>query len=351
MASVYGSSLDSLMQNEMAQKAASQAEANSYRNFLNQTANTNLRRREGDSMDRYRMGDIDVRREDVGGMNEFRRGQIGIGQQDAGTRRFQAETGREDVTGLNDLRRGQVEIGKTDAGTRREDVTGMNTYRGGLIQRELDRIQSNERLGMEQNQTSRYGFDRGVDTTRLMTEAQKYGFDRGVDTARINSDTTRYGFDTQGRIASLPYDRLTAPQQKMYEQYGAAGLRPQDPNLQALQMSNQQEQESAFQNALNEQARRNLDELNGFDFWDSKRKDKMQEYTRAGMSPEGAARKLAVDELTPLYGRSSAFTGSQRQQPNPPQGGGGTNSVPTEFRQTQGGARFRIVPTQPQFAQ
>lgn len=355
MASVYGSSLDSLMQNEMAQKAASQAEANSYRNFLNQTANTNLRRREGDSMDRYRMGDIDVRREDVGGMNEFRRGQIGIGQQDAGTRRFQAETGREDVTGLNELRRGQVDIGRMDAGTRREDVTGMNTYRSGLTRNEADRIASGERLGMEQARTSRYGFDRGVDSTRLMTDAQKYGFDRGVDTARINADTTRYGFDTQGRIASLPYDRLTAPQQKMYEQYGAAGLRPQDPNLQMLQLSNQQEQDaarrSAFQNTMDSINKEFQDQHDDFfPSYTQKSKELIDERRRIAKE-RGISEDAAHDEALGIVSRRTV---DARYGPGQPtysgQGAtgrpvpGSTNSAPVEYNKTLGGNRFRIVP-------
>jgi hypothetical protein len=76
MANVYGSSLDSMMQNEAAQQASAQNEVNSYRNYLNNAANTNLRRREGDSMDRYRSGDIDVRRLDTTGMNDYRRGMI-----------------------------------------------------------------------------------------------------------------------------------------------------------------------------------------------------------------------------------------------------------------------------------
>lgn len=76
MATVYGSTLDSLMAGRLGQQRADADERNAYRAFLNQVANTGIRSREQQAMDRYRMGDLDVRREDVGGINEFRRGQI-----------------------------------------------------------------------------------------------------------------------------------------------------------------------------------------------------------------------------------------------------------------------------------
>lgn len=76
MATVYGSTLDSLMAGRLGQQRADADERNAYRAFLNQVANTGIRSREQQAMDRFRMGDLDVRREDVGGINEFRRGQI-----------------------------------------------------------------------------------------------------------------------------------------------------------------------------------------------------------------------------------------------------------------------------------
>lgn len=81
---IYGNTLDSLMGNRVAQQEADAAERNAYRNYLNQVANTNLRRREGDSMDRYRTGDIDVRRQDVAGLNQSRVAQADIGRMNAG---------------------------------------------------------------------------------------------------------------------------------------------------------------------------------------------------------------------------------------------------------------------------
>jgi len=338
MANVYGSSLDSLMQNEMAQKAAAQAEANSYRNYLNQVANTNLRRREGDSMDRYRTGDIDVRRQDVGGMNEFRRGQV---TNDAN--RIQSNERINDRTV-----RGQETIATIGADANRymsDNALTGNKY-----------VSDNALTGQKYvSDNSLAGQRAAVEGQKYVSDnsltGQKYVSDNSLSGIRDSNTTSMYNTDrlasANESIAGLPYDRLTAVQQKLYEAGGAQALNPQSDNLRMLQLSNQQDRETAFQNALNEQARKNLEELKGWDVWDSKRKDKMQEYTDAGMSPEGAARKLAVDELTPLYGRSSGMTKEQPPLQPPTPDGRGTNSIP-EFSRTPGGARFRIVP-QPQF--
>lgn len=340
MANVYGSSLDSLMQNEIAQKGAAQAEANSYRNYLNQVANANLRRREGDSMDRYRTGDIDVRREDVGGMNEFRRGQV----TNEGNRIQSQER-------INDRSvRGQVDVATIGANANRYISDNALTGQRYVSDNQLTGnkyISDNQLTGQKEAVRGQmYVSDNAL-------TGQKYVSDNSLAGVRDSNTTSMYNTDrvssANETIAGLPYDRLTARERTVVGAFGPQALNPQSDNLRMLQMSNQQDQETAFQNALNEQARKNLEELNGWDVWDSKRKDKMQEYTDAGMSPEGAARKLAIDELTPLYGRSSGMTKEQPPLQPPPQDGRGTNSIP-EFSRTPGGARFRIVPQQPQFA-
>lgn len=99
MADIYGSTLDSLMQNRVAQQQADAAEANSYRNYLAQMANTNIRRQEQQDTNAYRWGDLGVR-------NQLGMGDLGIRQQD--------------VLGSNKYREGQIDIGKSNAQTQKD---------------------------------------------------------------------------------------------------------------------------------------------------------------------------------------------------------------------------------------
>lgn len=74
------------MANRLAEDALAGREQASYRDYLNAMANTNIRSREQEAMDRYRQGELGIRGEDVSGLNQFRTGQIGIGRTDAATR-------------------------------------------------------------------------------------------------------------------------------------------------------------------------------------------------------------------------------------------------------------------------
>lgn len=74
------------MANRLAEDALAAREQASYRDYLNAMANTNIRGREQQSMDRYRQGELGIRGEDVSGLNQFRAGQVGIGRTDAATR-------------------------------------------------------------------------------------------------------------------------------------------------------------------------------------------------------------------------------------------------------------------------
>jgi hypothetical protein len=92
------------MANRVAQQAADAAEQNAYRNYLNAVANTNIRRSEGEALDRYRQGELGIRGQDVMGMNEYRRGQIGIGETDVRNRgTYQNEIAR--IAGLEAMNR------------------------------------------------------------------------------------------------------------------------------------------------------------------------------------------------------------------------------------------------------
>jgi len=249
MADAYGSTLDSLMVNKAAQQAAQQAEANSYRNFLNQVSNTNLRRREGEALDRRGMEELGINRMNVAGMNDYRRGQVDIGMEDARTRRYEGETGRENVGGLNRLREGQVEIGKTDAGTRLLDTQSMGTYRAGLTRNEADRIQSGERLGMR-------GFDTSERNVGRQAQAMEYGADAGVRSTGIQAGANMFDSSNRLQAAQLQYDRLPRAEQLAFDQGGVEGLQqfraatnPAGENARLMRMSYQQEQDTQRRNA------------------------------------------------------------------------------------------------------
>jgi hypothetical protein len=335
------------MQNEMAQKAASQAEANSYRNYLNQTANTNLRRREGDSMDRYRTGDIDVRREDVGGMNEFRRGQVtNEGNRIQSNERINDRTvrGQESIANIGANANKYMSDNQLTGSKYMSDnqLTG-NKYVSDNALTGSKYMSDNQLTGQKEAVRGQmYVSDNALTGSKYMSDNQLSGIRDSNTASMFNTDRMA---GANENIASLPFDRLNARDRAVVEAFGPQALNPQSENLRMLQMSNQNEQESAFQNALNDQARRNLEDYNGIDpLWDSEQKKSMKKHMKAGMSPEGAARKVAIDELTPLYGRSSGMTNQSQQQPPPPESGG-TNNVPS-FNKTQLGTRFRIVPTQ-----
>lgn len=242
MADVYGSTLDSLMANKAAQQAGQQAEANSYRNFLNQTANTNLRRREGEALDRRGMEELAINRMNVAGLNDYRRGQVDIGMEDARTRRYEGETGRENVRGLNLYRGGQVEIGKSDAATRLLDTQSMGTYRAGLTQNEANRIASGERLGMQ-------GFATSEKNVGRQAQAMEYGAEAGVRSAEIQAGANMFDSANRLEAASLDYNKLRRGEQLAFDQGGIEGLKqfraaanPANENLRLMQAADQQEE-------------------------------------------------------------------------------------------------------------
>lgn len=90
------------MANRLGEDALAARERASYRDYLNAMANTNIRGREQESMDRYRQGELGIRGQDVTGLNEFRRGQVGIGTTDAATRAAAATSQASYQQGLID---------------------------------------------------------------------------------------------------------------------------------------------------------------------------------------------------------------------------------------------------------
>jgi hypothetical protein len=315
-----------MMQNEATQRASAQNEVNSYRNYLNSVANTNLRRSEGDSMDRYRTGDIDVRRLDTTGMNDYRRGMITndntrIGSQE---RLGTLQSNNQYNLGLNT---NQASITNTARQAQANELNSNNQYN----------------LGLDSNITAVTNTDRSSRASETNTarqaQANEYGSANqlALGTLQSNNQYT-LGMDANRSLrenARLQYDQLNARDKAIYDTYGAAGLRPQDPNAQLMQQSNLMEQQNVFANALNARSQKNLEDLNSSHwFWgDDPQVDQMQNWsdgdlggTGLGMSREAAARKMAVQQLTPLYGRSSEVPAQQQAPQNLPTG---TNQIQT----------------------
>ena len=351
------------MQNEAALQASAQNEVNSYRNYLNNAANTNLRRREGDSMDRYRSGDIDVRRLDTTGMNDYRRGMITndntrIGSQErlgmeasrvsqANADRYSRaqEHGSDNMYNLG-LDTNKTSVTNTDRTSRANELNYNNQYNLGLDtnrasvtnvnrQAQANELNSNNmyKLGLNTNETSKANVGRQYDSADYAS-----GNQLALGTLQSNNQYT-LGMDanrSSREIAALPYDRMTAAQKAQFDAYGPAGLRPQNENLMLLNASAANERETAYQNALIEQSRRNLEDYNQIDFFsDSDQKKNMKKNIKAGMSPEAAARRVAIDELSPLYGRSLEVPAQQQAPQGLPLGTNrvdipsGTNQIQT----------------------
>jgi hypothetical protein len=258
MADAYGSTLDSLMANKIAQQGAQQAEANSYRNFLNQVSNTNLRRREGEALDRRGMEELGISRMNVSGLNDYRRGQVDIGMEDARTRRYEGETGREGMRGLNTYRGTLGEIGKTDAATRLLDTQNMGRYRDNLTNAQLKQIESQERLGVR-------GFDTSERNVGTQAEALKYGYEAGVRSTDIQAGASKFDSANRLKAASLEYDRLRAGEQLAYNAGGMEGLQqfraannPGSENMRLMRQSYQQEQDAQRRSAYGS----TMDQLN-----------------------------------------------------------------------------------------
>jgi len=302
MADVYGSTLDSLMANKAAQQAGQQAEANSYRNFLNQTANTNLRRREGEALDRRGTEELAINRMNVAGLNDYRRGQVDIGMEDARTRRYEGETGRENVRGQNTYRGGLIEIGKTDAGTRAYDAATTRDWRIGQNAVESARVAAQKEVGLT-----------GISANR------EVGLE-GIKASVTNTNTQAGAnmFDSANRLeaASLDYNKLRRGEQLAFDQGGIEGLKqfraannPANENLRLMQAADQQEEaklrRSAYGSTMDQLNQNFQNQTTGFfggaaSFNDNRTKqiqDEMERLKVAGI-PEAEAYDQALSTVS-----------------------------------------------------
>lgn len=324
------------MANRLADETLAARERSAYRDYLNAMANTNIRSREQESMDRYRQGELGSRNLQTQAYRDVGLGQsgayrdVGLNQgnayRDVGRRGYdvQEKLGMEqqrnlrdlgfgdqairaqDVSGLNEFRRGQVGIGQTDAATRATDVANRLALGMGTIDVNRQQLQNALELG------------------------------------RLGVDTSRKQLQTQLDIATLPYDRIPASQERILNLASqnpsmARSLLGIEPNqLDLLNAVEANKQNEAYQNALAAEAADALREYDSTWFWDSDRSNDMMALEKEyGISKQQAARIVSENRLAPLYGRESRFRGitpngsaAQAQAQSNPLLGRGSNNPP-----------------------
>ena len=154
-----------------------------------------------------------------------------------------------------------------------------------------------------------------------------------------SSDLADRMYDT----ASLPYNKLTAPQQKIYDQFGAQGLMPQDQNVRAIQAAAQTERDTAdraaMRNLMNQyDAQWQADDYGTDWFKDQKTKEINREIdaiaAEQGITDDSKKQSLYGTALQRVVGRKfSDLTPNQSfriqsMTPGSADSMGGTNSVP-----------------------
>lgn len=308
----YGSTLDSLMANRVAQQAADAAEQNAYRNYLNAVANTNIRRTEGEALDRYRQGELGIRGQDVMGMNEYRRGQIGLGGRQIDVQR---ELGMGDQDIRRELGRGQLSLGGRQVDVQRELGLG-----GQAVQRDLGmgqlQNQAKDISGMNLFREGQVGIGRMQAGTQAADVAGRN--QNLANQIRAQLDLADRQLASQERIAGLQYERVPAYQKAMFDLYGAnpqaaaamMGVKPTEMDL--LRESKRQEDEAAYNTAVMSAAQKALDQYQSDQGWfnpDDESTTRMSQLMKnMGLTREQAARRYAEDVTAPLYGRGGSFS-------------------------------------------
>lgn len=347
----YGSTLDSLMANRIGQQAADAAEQNAYRNYLNAVANTNIRRTEGEALDRYRQGELGIRGQDVMGMNEYRRGQLGLGGRQLDV---QSELNKgtianqmEDIRNRAKYYEGMGQYYGAQPGVQREEI-GVKYALGkqGLENQALDIGGSNRyREGLISNQASDIGgsnqYRQGlINVSRLQAGTQAADVAArnqiAADVARMNYELGGRQLTTQKEIASLPYDRTTADRLKLYE------LMLSDPNInktpeeRMFDLSQQQEDRNAYRTAVLNAMPRYIDQYaSDTSPWavfgllnpNDPSTDAIQKLmAEQRLTVEDAARLYAQQQLAPLYlpGTAAAPSKPAPVSPKP----SGSNRIP-----------------------
>lgn len=291
----YGSTLDSLMANRLADETLAARERSAYRDYLNAMANTNIRSREQEAMDRYRQGELGSRNLQTQAYRD-----VGLGQSGA----------YRDV-GLNQ-------------GNAYRDV-GLRGYD---VQREL---------GLGQQGVQR---DLGLKDIGVRYELGKGQLDLGGRQLDVNRELGIGGLDvnreqlrTQLDMAKLPYDRIPAYQERILNlasqnpamARGVLGIEPSQLDLLNAVETNRQNQ--AYQDALTAEAAAALADYEEWSVFDSARKNKIQDLIKnEKLSPAAAARKYAVERIGGLQGRTvEQQMGTAAPASNPLLGRGSNN--------------------------
>jgi hypothetical protein len=291
----YGSSLDSLMANRLAEDALAAREQASYRDYLNAMANTNIRGREQQSMDRYRQGELGSRNLQTQAYRD-----VGLGQSGA----------YRDV-GLN---QGNA---YRDVGLRGYDVQRELGLGQQGVQRELGLQDIGVRYDLGKRQSDLGG--RQLDVNREL----------GLGQLQLNRDVAT---------------RMTPLQQALVDQYGGVGQAiqqvpgafgaGQSQEMQLLRANKQMEEESAYQNALNASTQQALEEYglqteSGFGWrWNSDRTGAIQDIIKNyGVTAPQAARIYTENRLAPTFGRTSRFQNLMAPQASSPSGQTNTASM------------------------
>jgi hypothetical protein len=338
----YGSSLDSLMANRLAEDALAAREQASYRDYLNAMANTNIRGREQQSMDRYRQGELGSRNLQTQAYRDVGLGQsgayrdVGLNQgnayRDVGLRGYdvQRELGLGQQGVQRELGLGQLALGNRDVDVRRELGQGQLALGGRNVdvQREL---------GLGQQGVQR---ELGLQDIGVRYDLGKRQSDLGGRQLDVNRELGLGQLQLNRDVAT----RMTPLQQALVDQYGGVGQAiqqvpgafgaGQSQEMQLLRANKQMEEESAYQNALNASTQQALEEYglqteSGFGWrWNSDRTGAIQDIIKNyGVTAPQAARIYTENRLAPTFGRTSRFQNLMAPQASSPSGQTNTASM------------------------
>lgn len=323
------------MANRLAEDALAGREQASYRDYLNAMANTNIRSREQEAMDRYRQGELGSRNLQTQAYRDVGLGQsgayrdVGLNQgnayRDVGLRGYdvQRELGLGQQGVQRELGLGQLALGSRQVDVQRELGLGQQGVQRDLglkdigVRYELGKGQLD--LGGRQLDVNRELGIRGLDVNREQLRNQR---ELGMGQLQLNRDVST---------------RMTPLQQALVDQYGGIGAAiqqvpgafgaGQSQDMQLLRANKQMEEESAYQNALNASTQQALEEYDiqtgsGYGWRrNSDRTDAIQDIiTNYGVTAPQAARIYTENRLAPTFGRASRFQNLMAPQVSGPSG-------------------------------
>lgn len=331
------------MANRLAEDALAAREQASYRDYLNAMANTNIRKREQESIDRYRQGELGSRNLQTQAYRDVGLGQsgayrdVGLNQgnayRDVGLRGYdvQRELGLGQQGVQRELGLGQLALGGRQVDVQRELGLGQQGVQRDLglkdigVRYELGKGQLD--LGGRQLDVNRELGIGGLDVNREQLRNQR---ELGIGQLQLNRDVST---------------RMTPLQQALVDQYGGIGAAVQQvpgafgagqsQDMQLLRANKQMEEESAYQNALNASTQQALEEYDiqtgsGYGWRrNSDRTAAIQDIIKNyGVTAPQAARIYTENRLAPTFGRASRFQnliGTPAPASNPMLGRGSNN--------------------------